>query len=51
MTLNSIAYSASKKDASGKADRMLAFIKRNFSFKNKDIILPLYINLVRPHLE
>ena len=30
---------------------MLGFINRNFSFKNKDVILPLYISLVRPHLE
>ncbi len=30
---------------------MLGFINRNFSFKNKDIIVPLYISLVRPHLE
>ncbi len=30
---------------------MLGFIKRNFSFKNKDIILPLYNSLVRLHLE
>ncbi len=30
---------------------MLDFINRNFSFKNTDIILPLYISLVRPHLE
>ncbi len=39
------------KDAAGKANRMLGFINRNFSFKNKDIILPLYTSLVRPHLE
>ncbi len=30
---------------------MLGFINRNFSFKNKAVILPLYISLVRPHLE
>ncbi len=30
---------------------MLGFINRNFSLKNKDVILPLYISLVRPHLE
>ncbi len=39
------------KDAAGKANRMLGFINRNFSFKKKDIILPLYISLVRPHIE
>ncbi len=30
---------------------MLGFINRIFSFKNKYIILSLYIRLVRPHLE
>ncbi len=30
------------KEAAGKANRMLGFINRNFSFSNKDIILPLY---------
>ena len=30
---------------------MLGFINRNFSFKNKDVILPLCISLVRAHLE
>ncbi len=39
------------KDAAGKANKMLGFIKRNFSFKNKYIIRPLYISLVRLHLE
>ncbi len=38
-------------DAANIANRMLGFIKRNFSFKNKDVILPLYTSLVRPHLE
>ncbi len=32
------------KDAAGKANRMLGFVNRNFFFKNKDIILPLYIS-------
>ncbi len=39
------------KEAACKANRMLGFINRNFSFKNKDIILPMYISLIRPHLE
>ncbi len=38
-------------DAANKANRMLGLIKRNFLFKNKDVILPLYNSLVRPHLE
>ncbi len=39
------------KDATGKAYRMLGFKNRNFTFKNKDVILPLYISLMSPHLE
>ncbi len=39
------------KDAADKANGMVGFLNRNFSFKNKDIILPLYISLVKPHME
>ncbi len=39
------------KDAAGEANSMLGFINRNISFKNKDIFLPLYIIIARPHLE
>ncbi len=34
-----------------KAKRMLGFMNRNFSLKNKDLILPVYISLVRLHTE
>lgn len=37
--------------AVGKANRMLSFISRNFHYKSRDIVLPLYKSLVRPHLE
>ena len=33
------------------ANRVLGFIARNFGYKNKELILPLYKSLVRPHLE
>ena len=33
------------------ANRVLGFIARNFRYKNKELILPLYKSLVRPHLE
>ncbi len=39
------------KEAACNATGMLGFIHRNFSFKNKDIILPMYISLFSPHLE
>ncbi len=48
---SSLKFSQQCKDAAGKANRMLGFINRNISFKKKDVILPLYISLVRPHLE
>ncbi len=48
---SSLKFSQQCKEAAGKANIMLGFIIRNFLFKNKDIILPSYISLVRPHLE
>ncbi len=48
---SNLKFSQQCKEAAGKANRMLGFIKRNFSFKNKYIILPLYNSLLRPHLE
>ena len=33
------------------AHRVFGFISRNFRYKNKELILPLYKSLVRPHLE
>ncbi len=48
---SNLQFSQQCKDAMSKADRMLGFINSNFSFNNKDIIRPLYISLVRPHLE
>ncbi len=38
---SNLKFSQQWKEAAGKANRMLGLIKRNFSFKNKDIILPL----------
>lgn len=37
--------------AANKANRALGYIKRNFTYKSEDIILPLYKSIVRPHLE
>ncbi len=43
--------SQQSEDVTNKTNRIWSFIKGNFSFKNKDVILPLYNSLVRPHLE
>ncbi len=48
---SSLKFFEQFKDAAGKVNWMLGFINRDFPFKDKDIILPLYISLVRPHLE
>ncbi len=48
---SNLKFSQHCKEAACKANRMLGFINRIFSFKNKDIILPMYTSLVRPHLE
>ncbi len=48
---SNLKFSQQWKEAAGKANRMLGFIKRNFSFKNKNLILPLHNSLVRLHLE
>ncbi len=49
--VSSLKFSQQWKDIAGKAKRMLGFINRNFLLKYNDIILPLYISLVKPGLE
>ena len=46
-----LKFSQQCNEAVSKANRMLGFINRNFTFKNKEIVLPLYNSIVRPHLE
>ncbi len=48
---SNLKFSQHCKEAACKANRTLGFIKQKFSFKNRNIILPMYISLVRPHLE
>ncbi len=43
---SNLKFSQQCVDAANKANRMLGFMKRNFLFKNKDVILPLYTSLV-----
>jgi len=38
-------------EACKKANRALGFVARHFDFKSKEILLPLYKSIVRPHLE
>ncbi len=38
---SSLKFSQQCKDAAGKANGMLGFVNRNFSFKKKDALLPL----------
>ncbi len=45
---SSLKFSQQCKEAGGKANTMLGFINRNFSFKNKDVTLPPCISLDRP---
>ncbi len=46
-----LKFSQHWKEDACKANRMLGFTNINFSFMNKYIILPLYITLLRLHLE
>ncbi len=38
---SNLKFSQQGKDAANKASRMLGFIRGNFSFKNKDVVLSL----------
>ena len=38
-------------EAANRANRILGFIARNFHYKGKEVMLPLYKSIVRPHLE
>ncbi len=51
MVASNLRFSRQCKDTASKANRMLGFINRNFSFEKKNVILSLYISLVKPHLE
>ena len=48
---NNLKVEKQCKEAYRKANMQLGFIARNFQYKSKDIILPLYKSIVRPHLE
>ncbi len=49
---SNLKFSQQCKDALGKADRTLNFInKKKIPSRIKDIILPLYKSIVRPHLK
>src|SRR5215469_14723869 len=48
---NTLKFSKQCAEAVKKANKMFGYIARNFEYKSKNIILPLYKSLVRPHLE
>ena len=48
---NDLKFSKQCIEAEKKAQRILGYIKRQFSFRNREIVLSLYNSLVRPHLE
>ncbi len=48
---SNLKFSHHCKEAKYKDNKMLGFIKGNFTSENKDIILPIYIRLVRSHLD
>ncbi len=49
--MSNLKFSQQCIDAANEANRMLVLIKRNFFFKNKNVVLPLYTSLVTPHFE
>ncbi len=49
--VSNLKFSLHCKEAACKANKVRGIIGRKFPFKNKDIILPMYISLVKPHME
>ena len=48
---NDLKFSRQCIEAEKKAQRILGYVKRQFGFRNREIVLNLYTSLVRPHLE
>ncbi len=48
---SNLKFSQQCNESGKKANRMVGLIKRKFSFKKKDVVLPLYNGFVRPHLK
>ena len=46
-----LKFSQHCSEAAKKVNKMLGFMKRNFTFMSKATVIPLYKSLVRPHLE
>ncbi len=47
---SNLKFSQQCNESVKKANRMVGLIKRKFSFKKKDVVLPLYNSSVRPQL-
>ena len=48
---NDLKFSRQCIEAEKKAQRMLGYVKRQFGYRNKEVVLTLYNSLIRPHLE
>ena len=48
---SNLKFSKQCSESSKKANKVLGLISRSFDYKSKEVILPLYKSLVRPHLE
>jgi hypothetical protein len=46
-----LKWNAQVQNSYNAAIKQLGFIARNFTYKSKDIVLPLYKSIIRPHLE
>ena len=50
MVQNNLKVEAQFNRAANAANRMLGMIKRNFDCRSREVVVPLYKALVRPHL-
>ncbi|XP_071954278.1 uncharacterized protein [Antedon mediterranea] len=47
----SLKFSLQTNEAVNKANRLIGLVRRSFDYMDKDMFLPLYKSIIRPHLE